>query len=271
MATSTAFKLAILIDADNAQPSMAAPLLVEVAKYGNARVKRAYGDWTGSELKGWKEQLLKLSIQPIQQFAYTHGKNSTDMAMIIDAMDLLYSGNFDGFCFVSSDSDFTRLAVRIRESELSVYGFGNRTTPGPFVAACDRFVYVENFAHPEQHVVPVHQSVSAQKCALAAHVRKDDSLVRQLEAAVEASSDDDGWAALADVGSLVTKRHPDFDSRSYGYNKLSDLIRAMLLFEITPRSPGKGKPEALYVRVRGRGPVTTAKSSPHPDVAAGHC
>jgi uncharacterized LabA/DUF88 family protein len=245
MVTSTTFKLAVLIDADNAQPSMAGPLLAEVAKYGNAHVKRAYGDWTGCGLKAWKDQLLNLSIQPIQQFAYTHGKNSTDMAMIIDAMDLLYSGRFDGFCLVSSDSDFTRLAVRIRESGLSVYGFGHRTTPGPFVVACDRFVYVENFALPEQHATPIHETVSPEKCAGAVQVGKDGQLIRQLEAAVEAASDYDGWAALVDVANLITKRQPDFDPRNYGYGKLSNLIRALPLFEITWRSPGKAKPETL--------------------------
>ena len=134
----------MLIDADNAQPSITEGLLAEVAKFGTAHVKRAYGDWTGTNLKGWKEHLLEQSIQPIQQFAYTKGKNSTDAAMVIDAMDLLYSGRFDGFCIVSSDSDFTRLAARLRESGLTVYGFGERKTPKPFVAACDKFIYIEN-------------------------------------------------------------------------------------------------------------------------------
>src|SRR5499425_3442067 len=137
-------KLAVLIDADNAQPSIVDDLLAEVARYGTAHVKRAYGDWTGTSLKGWKDRLLAQSIQPIQQFAYTRGKNATDAAMVIDAMDLLYSGRFDGFCIVSSDSDFTRLAARIRESGLTVYGFGERKTPKPFVAACDKFIYIEN-------------------------------------------------------------------------------------------------------------------------------
>ena len=144
-----AARLAVLIDADNAQPTMIEELLAEVAKYGTAHVKRAYGDWTGTNLRGWKDQLLAQSIQPIQQFAYTRGKNATDAAMVIDAMDLLYSGRFDGFCIVSSDSDFTRLAARIRESGLTVYGFGERKTPKPFVAACDKFIYIENLTHPE--------------------------------------------------------------------------------------------------------------------------
>ncbi len=143
MADGPTTRLAVLIDADNAQPSLAEPLLAEVAKYGTAHVKRAYGDWTDTRLKGWKSQLLTQSIQPMQQFGYTTGKNATDSALIIDAMDLLYSGRFDGFCIVSSDSDFTRLASRIRESGLMVYGFGQKKTPEPFVAACDKFIYVE--------------------------------------------------------------------------------------------------------------------------------
>ncbi|KAJ9131714.1 NYN domain, limkain-b1-type [Coniochaeta hoffmannii] len=251
MAHSTGSKLAVLIDADNAQPSKAAPLLAEVAKYGHAHVKRAYGDWAGSGLKGWKEQLLKHAIQPIQQFAYTQGKNSTDMAMIIDAMDLLYSGKFDGFCLVSSDSDFTRLAVRIRESGLSVYGFGSRTTPKPFVVACDRFVYVENFADPEKHAARSEGGVvPPQKCAApVAEVGKDSRVVRQLETAVEEASDDDGWAALCDVGNLIIKRQPDFDPRTFGYSKLSALVRAIRSFELTQRSPANGKQDGFYVRV----------------------
>src|ERR1700754_707403 len=151
MVGENAVRLAVLIDADNAQPSIAEGLLAEVAKYGTAHVKRAYGDWTGTSLKGWKDQLLAQSIQPIQQFAYTIGKNSTDAAMVIDAMDLLYSERLDGFCLVSSDSDFPRLAARIRESGLIVYGFGERKTPKPFVAACDKFIYIENLTYPDGH------------------------------------------------------------------------------------------------------------------------
>jgi len=149
MVSENAARLAVLIDADNAQPAITEGLLAEVAKYGTAHVKRAYGDWTGTNLKGWKDHLLAQSIQPIQQFAYTSGKNATDSAMVIDAMDLLYSGRFDGFCLVSSDSDFTRLAARLRESGLTVYGFGERKTPKPFVAACDKFIYIENLLHDD--------------------------------------------------------------------------------------------------------------------------
>ena len=190
-------RLAVLIDADNARPSITEGLLAEVAKYGTAHVKRAYGDWTGTSLKGWKDQLLAQSIQPIQQFAYTTGKNATDTAMVIDAMDLLYSGRFDGFCIVSSDSDFTRLAARLRESGLTVYGFGERKTPKPFVAACDKFIYIENLTYSESETTPAGAASSRRRATTAAQLKRDAGLVGQLRHAVEAASDDDGWAQLA--------------------------------------------------------------------------
>ena len=246
-------RLAVLIDADNARPSITEDLLAEVAKYGTAHVKRAYGDWTGTNLKGWKEHLLAQSIQPIQQFAYTTGKNATDAAMVIDAMDLLYSERFDGFCIVSSDSDFTRLAARLRESGLTVYGFGERKTPQPFVAACDKFVYIENLtgATTPEEVAPKQKTATA-----AAQLKADSALVNQLRNAVEAASDDDGWAALGSVGNIITKQRPDFDSRTYGYTKLSDLITATTLFELERRSPGEGKSAIIYTRDKRRRPVS---------------
>ncbi|WP_330843954.1 NYN domain-containing protein [Actinophytocola sp.] len=247
-------KLAVLIDADNAQPSITEGLLAEVAKYGTAHVKRAYGDWTGTNLKGWKEHLLAQSIQPIQQFAYTTGKNATDAAMVIDAMDLLYSGRFDGFCLVSSDSDFTRLAARLRESGLTVYGFGERKTPKPFVAACDKFIYIENLNHPNSPATPDDPVSKPRPAASAAQLKRDAALVNQLRNAVEAASDDDGWAPLASVGHILTNQSPDFDSRTYGYAKLSDLIAATTLFELDRRSPGDGKQGIIYARDKRRRP-----------------
>jgi uncharacterized LabA/DUF88 family protein len=241
MANDPTAKLAVLIDADNTQPAIADGLLAEVAKYGTAHVKRAYGDWTGTQLKSWKEQLLTQSIQPIQQFSYTSGKNATDSAMIIDAMDLLYSGRFDGFCIVSSDSDFTRLAARIRESGLIVYGFGERKTPEPFVAACDKFIYTEILAAKPDEEQPLKPRPPAQ-------LKKDGGLINLLRNAIDAASDDEGWAGLGGVGSIITKQRPNFDSRSYGYGKLSDLIAAIDLFELDRRSPGEGRPKAIYVR-----------------------
>ncbi|HXW43996.1 MAG TPA: NYN domain-containing protein [Streptosporangiaceae bacterium] len=252
MVNETAARLAVLIDADNAQPSIIDGLLAEVAKYGTAHVKRAYGDWTGTSLRGWKDQLLAQSIQPIQQFAYTRGKNATDAAMVIDAMDLLYSGRFDGFCIVSSDSDFTRLAARIRESGLTVYGFGERKTPKPFVAACDKFIYIENLAYDEAVAAPAGDVVKPVPRATAAQLKGDAALVNLLRNAVEAASDDDGWAPLAGVGHIITNQRPDFDSRTYGYGKLSDLIEATTLFQLERRSPGDGKAAIIYARDKRR-------------------
>lgn len=247
--SENAAKLAVLIDADNAQPSVIEELLAEVAKYGTAHVRRAYGDWTGTSLKGWKDQLLTQSIQPIQQFAYTIGKNATDAAMVIDAMDLLYSGRFDGFCIVSSDSDFTRLAARIRESGLTVYGFGERKTPKPFVAACDKFIYVENLTYARAEATPTGAVEPRQPSpASSVKLKRDAALVNQLRNAVEAASDEDGWAPLANVGHIITKQRPDFDSRNWGYPKLSELMGATTLFELEHRSPGDGKPRIIYVR-----------------------
>src|ERR1700730_1126104 len=256
MATENTARLAVLIDADNAQPSITEGLLAEVAKYGIAHVKRAYGDWTAPNLRGWKDHLLAQSIQPIQQFAYTTGKNATDAAMVIDAMDLLYSGRFDGFCLVSSDSDFTRLAARLRESGMTVYGFGERKTPKPFVAACDKFIYVENlrFTDDDQEAGGGVPGVKPErpKPATATQLKSDAALVSLLRNSVEAASDDDGWAPLAAVGNILTNQRPDFDSRNYGYGKLSDLINATTLFEIERRSPGDGKQALMYAREKRR-------------------
>ncbi|MEV6237499.1 NYN domain-containing protein [Lentzea sp. NPDC051838] len=242
MASENAARLAVLIDADNAQASVVEGLLAEVAKYGTAHVKRAYGDWTGTSLRGWKEQLLAQSIQPIQQFAYTKGKNATDAAMVIDAMDLLYSDRFDGFCIVSSDSDFTRLAARLRESGLTVYGFGERKTPKPFVAACDKFIYIENLTYPEEP--PALDG--------AAQLKADKTLVNLLRNAIDAASDDEGWASLAAVGHILIKQRSDFDSRNYGYSKLSDLLNATTLFELDRRRSGDGKQAVIYARDKRR-------------------
>jgi uncharacterized LabA/DUF88 family protein len=246
MANESTTKLAVLIDADNTQPSIAEGLLAEVAKYGTAHVKRAYGDWTGTRLKGWKDQLLTQSIQPIQQFGYTSGKNATDSAMIIDAMDLLYTNRFDGFCIVSSDSDFTRLAGRIRESGLFVYGFGERKTPTPFVAACDKFIYTDVLASSAST-----ETEAAPKQRSSKELRGDTRLVNLLRNAIEATSDDDtGWAQLSRVGQNINKQSPEFDSRNYGYAKLSGLIGAIGLFDAEERQVGNGK--HIYVRSHAR-------------------
>lgn len=234
-------KLAILIDADNAQPSITENLLAEIAKYGTASVKRIYGDWTLPQLRGWKEILLQHSIQPIQQFGYTKGKNSTDSALIIDAMDLLYTGRFDGFCLISSDSDFTKLAARIRESGLSVYGFGERKTPDPFVAACDKFIYTEVLKEDEEET-------DSRKRKSSNTLKQDTKLVNLVRNAIEASSDESGWAHLAPVGSYIAKQSPEFDPRNYGYRKLGELLEAIGLFEMEERPVGEGQSKAIYIK-----------------------
>ena len=234
-------KLAVLIDADNAQPSIIEGLLSEIAKYGTASVKRIYGDWTLPNLNSWKEILLQYSIQPVQQFGYTTGKNATDSAMIIDAMDLLYTRNFSGFCIVSSDSDFTKLASRIRESGLFVYGIGEQKTPSAFVSACDKFIYTE-----------VLRAKTDEKQAIAkmpsSKLKQNTKLVNLLRDAVEASSDESGWAQLGHVGNNIAKQSPDFDPRNYGYGKLGELVSATKLFSIEERQIGTTKSKILYVR-----------------------
>ncbi len=235
-------KLAVLIDADNAQPSIVEGLMAEIAKYGTANVKRIYGDWTAPGLRGWKEVLLNYSIQPIQQFGYTTGKNATDSAMIIDAMDLLYAGKFDGFCIVSSDSDFTKLASRIREAGLIVYGFGEKKTPEPFVAACDKFIFTEVLRFKDDDDVEKINRKST------AELKRDTKLVSLLRNAVDASSDDSGWAHLAAVGSNIVKQSSEFDPRNYGYKKLGGLIAATKLFQIEERSVGAGGSKAIYLK-----------------------
>lgn len=227
MAVNTNQKLAVLIDADNAQASVIQELLAEVSRYGTATIKRAYGDWTTTNLKGWKEVLHKMAIQPIQQFSYTSGKNATDSALIIDAMDVLHDNTVDGFCLVSSDSDFTRLATRIREAGLVVYGFGERKTPEPFVAACDKFIYTEilrNEPIPEKDAVKVESVPEA-----VADVR---TLQPLLIAAIDANARDDGWASLGGVGSHIGKIDTAFDARNYGFKKLSELVRSLKYLEV---------------------------------------
>lgn len=231
-------KLAVLIDADNAQPSIIQGLLAEIAKYGTANVKRIYGDWTGPHLKGWKDILLPFSIQPIQQFRYAKGKNATDAAMIIDAMDLLYTKEFDGFCLVSSDSDYTKLASRIRESGLVVYGFGEKKTPEAFVAACDKFIYTE--------VLIPKEDDSLRKSTH--ELKQDTKLVNLLKNAAEASSDESGWSHLATVGYNIAKQSPDFDPRNYGYKKLGELVAATKLFNMEERPVGSGQSKAIYIK-----------------------
>jgi hypothetical protein len=226
--------MAVLIDADNVSSTRNGAVLGEIAQYGTASVKRVYGDWTTSNLSGWKAAASEHAIQPIQQFANTAGKNATDSALIIDAMDLLYTGRFDAFCIVSSDSDFTRLASRVREAGVTVHGFGERKTPPAFRNACDQFTYLDLLAAPDtEAVLPAVRERTPTK-----QLRADTRLVAGLRASTTAASGEDGWANLSTVGSVMRKHQPDFDPRDWGYAKLSDLVRATELFDVSPRPSG---------------------------------
>jgi uncharacterized LabA/DUF88 family protein len=239
---SEADNLAVLIDADNAQASVISDLLAEVAQYGTASVKRAYGDWTTPQLGSWKEVLHVHAIQPVQQFRYTTGKNATDSALIIDAMDLLHGGRVDGFCLVSSDSDFTRLATRIREAGLAVYGFGQRKTPKPFVAACDKFIYTEILRQPESAASRPPEVAPPEVAA---------PLRGQLTAAIGSGTQEDGWAPLGLVGSLLVKNDPSFDARNFGFRKLSELVKAQPYLEVKEVPIAEGSQQVrLFVRLR---------------------
>ena len=248
MSTGNNEKLAVLIDADNAQAAVIQELLAEVSRYGTATIKRAYGDWTTQNLKGWKEVLHKLAIQPIQQFAYTTGKNSTDASLIIDAMDVLHNGSVDGFCLVSSDSDFTRLATRIREAGLVVYGFGERKTPEPFVAACDKFIYTEILrAKPEE---PKSEEATAEASTKpVVDVAESPELRPMIMAALDAVARDDGWAPLGPLGSQMNKNHPSFDPRNYGFSQLSKLMRKQEYLDLKETPIGDGS-TGVHIHVR---------------------
>jgi len=234
MANEAAATLALLIDGDNASPKIVAGLLAEIANYGTASVKRIYGDWTKPNLNGWKECLLEHSIQPVQQFAYTTGKNATDGAMIIDAMDLLYTGRFSGFCIVSSDSDFARLAARIREQAVTVYGFGERKTPRPFITACDKFVYFDvlNTTGEQKDAEATAAPKAASSKPARAKATFNQVALDMLAKAVTASADEDGRANLARVGAHLAKQSPDFDARNFGFPRLSDLVEASGIVDV---------------------------------------
>ncbi|HKY89436.1 MAG TPA: NYN domain-containing protein [Nevskiaceae bacterium] len=243
MAASDSARLAVLIDADNAQAALADALLAEIATYGVASVKRVYGDWTLPNLRGWKDVLTQHAIQPVQQFRYTVGKNATDGAMIIDAMDLLHSKRFDGFCIVSSDSDFTGLAQRIRADGLTVYGFGERKTPQAFVSACDKFIFVDVLRN-----APVASGEAPKERMSAKELRRDARLLQLVRDGIDAASDEDGWANLGPVGSYIVKQAPEFDPRNWGYGKLGDLVTALGLFEIDRQKAGDGRSKSIRLR-----------------------
>jgi uncharacterized LabA/DUF88 family protein len=251
--------IALLIDADNSPANKIEEIIDELAKYGVINIRRAYGNWKSPGLKSWEAVLHDYAIQPVQQFAYTKGKNATDSAMIIDAMDLLYTQKLDGFCLASSDSDFTPLVMRIRANGLKVFGFGEKKTPEPFVNACSKFLYLEHLGNPEpapvppeaqapkapfaEHTPPATSPAQVQAKMSAKELKGDARLMNWLRKAIEAEADDDGWANLGAVGSHISKQ-ASFDSRNYGYAKLSELIKAIDLFEVSQ------KEKVLYVRDR---------------------
>jgi hypothetical protein len=243
-------RFAVLIDADNTSPRIAAGLFDEVAKFGEARVRRIYGDFSGQRLKAWVEILQSYAIDPYQQFAYTQGKNACDIALVIDAMDLLHSGRFDGFCLVSSDSDFTRLASRLREQGADVYGFGERKTPESFRQACRRFIYTEN-------LLPEAQSSSPEEGPVAKALQPPSAAIPILNKAIAQIETEDGWAGLGAVGQRLANIASDFDPRTYGYRKLSDLVRRTGAFDFE-------QPEGRLIRIRARQtqpPKTRAKAT----------
>lgn len=245
-------RLAVLIDSDNVSHFYVNPMMEEIARYGQPTIKRIYGDWTRPNAAGWKGVLLENAITPIQQYQYTSGKNSTDSSLIIDAMDILYSGNVDGFCIVSSDSDFTRLATRLREAGMKVIGIGEQKTPTPFISACDKFIFLEILSQEAQ---PKADSETEQRQESgAAEAPKIDrrripkNVIRLVRDSVNAVADEDGWAFLGDVGNLILRKQPSFDSRNYGYSKLTPLIAAMNCFVIDKRSTSSRGIKHIYIR-----------------------
>ncbi len=237
--------LAVLIDGDNIPSKYISEMMEEVAKYGNPTIKRIYGDWTKPHLSKWKKILLHNAITPMQQYGYTTGKNATDSAMIIDAMDILYSDKVDGFCIASSDSDFTKLATRIRETGMSVIGIGEKKTPEPFIVACDKFIYLEILRSSEEK----ENSTGTDKKSKKKTVDEiNPRVIRLITQTVDDLADEDGWAFLGDVGSLMQKKAPNFDSRNYGFEKLTPLIKSTGLFEIDQRDSHKGRFKLIYIR-----------------------
>ena len=263
-------KLAVLIDADNVPYSNVKGMMEEIAKYGTPTTKRIYADWTKPNANGWKSVLLEHAITPIQQYSYTVGKNSSDSAMIIDAMDLLYSDKVDGFCIVSSDSDFTRLAIRLRESGMKVIGIGEKKTPNSFIVACDRFIYIEvlDGATKKKNLKPVIAPAETKKAVSKIAIKNsiepakplepakalnkiDNQTIELIESTLEAVGDDDGWAFLGDVGNLISKKKPEFDPRNYGFAKLTPMLKSLTdILEIDERESDKKGIKHVFVRLR---------------------
>lgn len=252
MSITESKRFALLIDADNAQAKAMDAILAEAARYGEVSSRRCYGDWTNTQLNSWKSELNKYAIQPIQQFAYTSGKNATDSALIIDAMDLLYTGKFDGFFLVSSDSDFTKLATRLRESGLEVIGIGRRTTPEAFRAACHKFIFTETIMDDEK--IEINKNVKQTDTTISTpqitsdkntqpastNISKDDTLKKLVKEAIEYASEDDGWANLGGVGAYIPRIDSSFDPRNYGFTKFGKLIRSLDYIEVQQKTIDNG-------------------------------
>lgn len=244
------YKLAVLIDGDNIPSAHVKEMMEEITKYGNPTIKRIYGDWTKPHLAKWKALLLENAITPIQQYSYTTGKNATDSAMIIDAMDILYSEKVNGFCLVSSDSDFTRLATRLREAGMQVIGIGEKKTPEPFIVACDKFIYIEVIkAQAEDNDTEPTKQKSTSKPTVDKITPK---IIRLISSTISDLADDDGWAFLGDVGSLLQKKQPNFDPRNFGFQKLTPMISSIKKFELEQRESAKARHKLIYVKIKGK-------------------
>ncbi|MBV1756856.1 MAG: NYN domain-containing protein [Dethiosulfatibacter sp.] len=244
-------RLAVLIDADNIPYKKVKEMMEEVALYGIPTFKRIYGDWTQPNLIGWKKVLLENAITPIQQYSYTVGKNSSDSALIIDAMDILYSGKVDGFCIVSSDSDFTRLAIRLREAGMKVIGIGEKKTPNPFIIACDKFIYLEVLQNQGENTEveeKENNKIEPKQKRKNIKIRMPENIVVSIKNTIDTVADDDGWAFLGDVGNLILKKKPDFDPRNYGYQKLSTLIKSIKTISVDQRESGSKYVKHIFVK-----------------------
>jgi uncharacterized LabA/DUF88 family protein len=247
MQNSNELRFAVLIDADNVPYSHVKGIMEEIAKYGTPTFKRIYGDWTKPQVTGWKSVLLENAITPIQQYSYTSGKNATDSAMIIDAMDILYTGKVDGFCIVSSDSDFTRLALRLREAGVKVIGMGQKKTPLPFIASCDKFIYLEILAERTEPAAKEEEKKEEHPQQVTIK-RVDETTIKLIATSVSDIADESGWAFLGDVGSMILKKEPDFDARNYGFKKLAQLLKSTERFEIDERTTDKNNIKLVYVK-----------------------
>lgn len=252
MELSKDLRIALLIDAENVPHSSLKGMLEELAKYGTPTFKRIYADWTKPAVTGWKSVLLENAITPIQQYSYTSGKNSSDNAMIIDAMDILYTGKVDGFCIVSSDSDFTRLATRLREAGMKVIGMGEKKTPSAFISSCEKFIYIE-ILKPKPVSVVTSIAIKGKKTAVPPPDtlnKIDNEIIKSITASINDLADEDGWAFLGELGNLILKKHPDFDPRNYGFNKMLPLIKSLKKFQVDERKAGNSNIKLVYVRIK---------------------